>query len=273
MTPSPPDERLTQCKWPVLGERHTQALREAVAFVFQETNPIAIVVTGTIVRGRSHTSSDLDVYVVIDGEYRRRVQRFFNGVPTEIFINPPQAVRNYFVDENADGEPITAHMLATGTVVWSSGPTIAELRTEAREWLDKRSELTEAQLVAARYAAVTRFEDAMDVASADEATATMMMSMAVIAMLELVCRMKAGRIPRRKDILGMVEAIDDKLGVSARDFFTATDFAERQRAAERIADRTIGARGFFEWDSGEWPVPERPSGRISKSVIQGDSTT
>jgi hypothetical protein len=257
-TTTPLADRLAQCKWPVLGERHTQALKEAVAFVFTETSPQAIVATGTIVRGRSHTSSDLDVYVVIDGDYRRRVQRFFNGVPTEIFINPPHAIRDYYRDENADAEPITAHMLATGTIVWSSGPIIDALRAEAREWLDRRSELTDAQLVAARYAAVTRFEDAMDVAGADEATASMMMSMAVISMLELVCRMKAGRIPRRKDLLGMVEAIDDKLGVAARDFFTATDFAERQSSAERIADRTIGARGFFEWDSGEWPVPASP---------------
>lgn len=251
-------DKLAQCKWPVLGERHTQALKEAVAFVFGETDPQAIVATGTIVRGRSHTSSDLDVYVVNEGEFRRRVQRFFNGVPTEIFINPPHTIREYYAEENADGEPITAHMLATGTIVYSTGPIIDTLRAEAREWLDRRSELSESQLVAARYAAVTRFEDAMDVASADEATATMMMSMAVIAMLELVCRMKAGRIPRRKDLLGMVEAIDDKLGVAARDFFTAADFGERQRSAERIADRTIGARGFFEWDSGEWPVPSAP---------------
>ena len=255
----PLTDKLGQCKWPVLGERHTQALKEAVAFVFTETHPLAIVATGTIVRGRSHTSSDLDVYVVNEGGYRRRVQRFFNGVPTEIFINPPHTIRDYYRDENADGEPITAHMLATGTVVWSSGTIIDELRAEAREWLDKRSELTEAQVVAARYSAVTRFEDAMDVAGADEATASMMMSMAVIAMLELVCRMKAGRIPRRKDLLGMVEAIDDKLGVAARDFFTATDFAERQASAGRIADRTIGARGFFEWDSGEWPVTSAPA--------------
>jgi predicted nucleotidyltransferase len=259
-TKTPPStDKLAQCKWPVLGERHTQALKEAVAFVFSETSPKAIVATGTIVRGRSAPSSDLDVYVVNEGDFRRRVQRFFNGVPTEIFINPPQMIRDYFREEYADGEPITAHMLATGTVVYAEGTIIDTLRAEARDWLDKRSELTEAQLVAARYAAVTLFEDAMDVANADEGTATMMMSMAVMAMLELVCRMKAGRIPRRKDLLGMVEAIDDKLGTAARDFFTATDFAERQGSAERIADRTIGARGFFEWDSGEWPVPGGPA--------------
>lgn len=74
-------------------------------------------------------------------------------------------------------------------------------------------------------------------------------------MLEIECREKAGRIPRRKDLLGMVEAIDAQIGSSARDFFTAADYAARQAAAERIADRVVGARGFFEWDSGAGPAP------------------
>ena len=77
-------------------------LRDRVYHVCRRRGGGAIVV---------HTSSDLDVYVVNDTEYRRRVQRFFNGVPTEIFINPPHTIRDYYRDENADGEPITAHIL------------------------------------------------------------------------------------------------------------------------------------------------------------------
>jgi predicted nucleotidyltransferase len=249
-------DRLSQCKWPNLSERHTTALREAVVFVFSEVDPLAIVATGTIVRGRPHPASDLDLYVVHEGDYRRRVQKFFNTVPTEIFINPPAAIRGYFEEENADGEPLTAHMIATGKVVWSKSPVVDQLRAEAREWLERRSELSEAQRTTARYAAATRFEDALDVARADEATATMLLTQAVIAMLELECREKAGRIPRRKDLLGMVEAIDSPLGSLAREFFTASRYDARQTAAEAMADHTIGTRGFFEWDSGDMPLPK-----------------
>jgi hypothetical protein len=38
-------------------------------------------------------------------------------------------------------------------------------------------------------------------------------------------------------------------------FFSAATVAERLRAAQALADRTIGARGFFPWDSGPEPVP------------------
>jgi hypothetical protein len=38
----------------------------------------------------------------------------------------------------------------------------------------------------------------------------------------------------------------------ANEFFTATDLDVRLRLAERLADHTIGARGFFEWET----VPE-----------------
>jgi hypothetical protein len=39
-------------------------------------------------------------------------------------------------------------------------------------------------------------------------------------------------------------------------FFTAATPSERVTAANALADRTIGTRGFFEWDSGPEPVGE-----------------
>src|SRR5262252_3559240 len=111
------DSLLELCRWPELGEPYADALRQAVAFVLVETDPVGIVATGTVIRGEAHPASDIDLYVLHDAPYRRRVQRFFAGVPTEIFINPAQAVRSYFRDEHRTGRRITAHMLATGFVV------------------------------------------------------------------------------------------------------------------------------------------------------------
>ncbi len=110
-------DRLQQCTWPVLPPPYDGALRDATAFVFDETEPAGIIATGTIIRGAPHASSDLDVYVIHDAPCRRRVQRYFRGVPAEIFINPPHAIRGYFVAEHRDARLITAHMLATA---WSS---------------------------------------------------------------------------------------------------------------------------------------------------------
>jgi ketosteroid isomerase-like protein/predicted nucleotidyltransferase len=246
--------RLDECIWPPLASPYAEALRHAVSFVLDEVDPIGIIATGTIVRGQPHASSDLDLFVIHAAPYRRRIQRFFREVPTEIFINPASAVRRYFADEHRDARPITAHMIATGAVVLQSDPVIAEIRREAAEWLARPPRSGDEQNVRDRYAAATRFEDATDVGETDTDTATMLMTLAVTAMLEHDCRVKDGRVPRAKELLGVIARRDAELGRLAREFFAATSYGQRHTVGEAIADRTIGARGFFEWDSGAEPV-------------------
>ena len=249
-------EALAQCSWPSLPERYAEALRAAVAFIFDEVDAVGIVATGTIVRGAFHASSDLDLYVVHDAPFRRRVQRYFGDrVPAEIIINPPDAVRRYFAEEHASGRSITAHMLATGHVVFARDSTLEELRCEAASWLERPSYPSPAAVVRSRYAAASHFEDAIDVADADPFTASMIMARAVTAMLELWCQTRTGAVPRAKDLIARVAELDPALGMLARRVFSDAAFAERLRAAGDIADRTIDARGFFEWDSGPDPVP------------------
>ena len=224
------------------------------------SEPSGIVATGTIVRGTPHASSDLDLDVIHDAPVRRRIQRFFGDsshgapVPAEIFINPPDAVRRYLAEEHADGQPLTAHMLSTGFVVLPDGPVLGELRDEAVAWLARRSDPTDAAILRGRYGAATRYEDATDVAEEDPETATMLQSRAVVAMLELWCHQTLDVIPRGKDLLARVEAHDPALAALARRAFSDAPFGERRAAADQIADRTIGARGFFEWGSGFGPV-------------------
>jgi predicted nucleotidyltransferase len=234
-------------------------LREAVAFILREVDAVGIIATGTIVRGTPHASSDLDVFVIHDAPYRRRVQRFFLGVPTEVFINPPSSVRRSFVEEARDGRPITAHMLATGAVVLDTSQVVADLRAEAAEWLAKLSPSSPDAVIVARYAAATRFEDGVDVAAADPDTATMLLTQAVTAMLEHFCRVNDGRVPRAKGLLATVAARDSELGRLAHAFFSATSVAERLTTGRSIAERTVDACGFFEWDSGPQAVGSAPS--------------
>ena len=245
---------LDRCTWPPLASPHAEALRAAVMFILQEVDAVGIIATGTIVRGTPHESSDLDIFVIHDAPHRRRIQRFFHGVPTEIFINPASAVRRYFVEDCRDARPITAHMLATGTVVLDASPVVAELREEAVEWLAKVAPSSEDAVVRERYAAATRFEDGVDVAAADPGTATMLVTQAVTEMLEHFCRVNDGRVPRAKELLATVAARDAELGRVAQAFFSATSIAERLTAGRSIAERTVEACGFFEWDSG----PEAP---------------
>ena len=258
---------LDRCTWPPLASPYDEALREAVAFILREVDAVGIIATGTIVRGTPHESSDLDLFVIHDAPYRRRIQRFFRGIPTEIFINPAGTVRRYFAEECRDGRPITAHMLATGTVVLNASPVVAELRDEAAAWLATVSPSSPEAVVRARYAAATRFEDGADVAAADPDTATMLMTQAVSAMLEHFCRVNDGRVPRAKELLATIAARDSELGRLAHAFFSATSVADRLTTGRSIADRTVDACGFFEWDSGPEAVGLAPSAEDDRKAI------
>ncbi|MFL7794914.1 MAG: hypothetical protein AB8I69_22420 [Anaerolineae bacterium] len=242
---------LDQCIWPDLAEKYDQALREAVRFVLQRFDVFGIVVSGTIVRGNPDLTSDLDVYVIHRGQFRQRIQKFFNGVPAEMFVNPPHVIRRYFAGEQSS-RPITAHMLATGFVVLARDPVVDELRAQARELLAHPPESALLELDVSRYMVACMYEDAMDVVERDPVTAQMLLSRAVTDMLEF-CFKKAGRfIPRRKELLQALAEVDPETAELATEFFTATKLGVRLRLAERLADRTIGVRGFFEWET----VPE-----------------
>lgn len=243
-------------EWPVLSEPFATALRHAVDFILQELEPVGIVATGTIIRGTAHANSDLDLYVVHLASHRRRIQRFFDGVPTEILINPPAAVRRYFTEEDRDGRRLTAHMLATGTVIFRNNTVVDELRAEAAQWLAKATRLSDFERISTRYTIGAQLEDALDVLSTDDATAAMLLSDAVLAMLEYLCKAEHGQIPRRKDLVVQLAAEHADVADRAAAFFRASRLPERAQLAMEIADLTIGARGFFAWDSGPGPAPD-----------------
>jgi len=248
-------DQSSRCAWPALAEPFATAIRDAVDFIFHELEPVGIIATGTIVRGNPHPNSDLDLYVVHVAAYRRRIQRRFRGVPTEIFVNPPSAVRTYFAEEDRDGRRLTAHMLATGVTIFQSDRVVEALRTEAAEWLRKKTDASAFERVSTRYSIASRLEDGLDLVGSDDVSATMLLSESVVAMLEYLCKAERGQIPRRKDLLAQIATEHSDLADLVAEFFGASDVADRARLAAEISDRTIAARGFFEWDSGAGPAP------------------
>jgi predicted nucleotidyltransferase len=247
---------LDQCHWPSLPEKYDQALHQAVEFILSDFNVSGIVASGTIIRGNPDLTSDLDIYVIHQESFRQRLQKFFNGVPTEIFVNPPAAVESYFVDEHAARRPLTAHMVATGFVILELDPIVNALREEATAWLQKSPESSPEGLTMNRYLVATLYEDALDVVERDPITAQMLLSRAVIEMINYSFS-KAGRfLPRHKDLLRAFAKLDTETAALATRFFEASHLDLRLKLAERIADRTIETRGFFEWETTPEEVEE-----------------
>lgn len=235
--------------YPDLREPYATALREAVQFVLSQTQSAGIIAAGSILRGKPDASSDLDIYVVHQSNWRQRVQKWFNGVPCEIFINPPAMIENYFDEEQADARPMTAHMFATGFVMLNADPIIDVLILRARNLLAQPPRSNNLQLMMARYIAATQFEDAMDVAGRDIATANMILGKAVTSALAYFFLARNRMIPRDKDMLAELSALDPKTAAAAQQFSSSGQWQERVATAGVVMDRIIGARGFFEWES------------------------
>jgi predicted nucleotidyltransferase len=238
------------CIWPDLPERFDRALREAVAYILDRFQVRGIVAAGSILRGAPDPSSDLDLYVVQSEPWRQRLQRIFHGVPAEIFVNPEKAIEGYFESEPKSGRPMTAHMIAAGHVVLDRDGVVAELRQKAAAIIEQPV-FSEEALTYQRYMVAASYEDAMDKAESDPATAGMIMARTVEEMLEYHFLEKGCYLPRRKDLLS---ELPPGLQEDARAFFGEGDIARRLELAGRIADATIEARGFFEWESAPDPI-------------------
>jgi predicted nucleotidyltransferase len=237
------------CTWPDLPERYDHALREAVAYILGRYTPVGIIAAGSILRRNPDPSSDLDIYVLHLAPFRQRLQKFFNGVPAEIFVNPPAAVEEYFTNEQASARPITAHMLVNGFVILDRHPVVEQLRQRALALLATPPALSPAQHTWKRYMASNLLEDAIDVAPRDPQTAQIFLAQAVFAMLQYHFEAAGRFIPRTKELLTQLDALDPPLSALARQFYTSGDFTTRLHAAEQIADRTVQVRGFFEWET------------------------
>lgn len=241
---------LAACRWPQLTEPYAMALRGAVHYILEHIDDLqGIVVSGTIIRGNPAPTSDLDIEVIHDPAWRQRRQKFFNGVPAEIFINPPHQIEAYFREERVDGRPNTAHMFATGFIVLDRNGQAARFQQQARHILDDPPDLSDQQLTGLRYGCATAYEDAADMVTTHPDITSMILGVAVHDMLRYAWLAANRRIPRQKDMLASLPDLDPGLARLAHDFYRATTATDRLDIAGQIADRTIQTRGFFEWES------------------------
>jgi hypothetical protein len=225
-------------------------VEQALALCDARTTPISVVIGGSIVRGQGDAHSDLDIYVLHDAPWRQRVQRVFDGVPCEIFINNAAHIASYFESENQTGRPITAHLLSTGRVVrGADDPRTQALLAQAQDWLARPPSIDAHALEQQRYMIACTFEDAIDTAERDPATCALFLGHAVPEALFHAFLARGRHVPRIKQILDALPETDPALAAAARVFYADAPWPTRYQAALRIADLALGTRGFFEWES------------------------
>jgi predicted nucleotidyltransferase len=239
------NDLLAQCRYPDIAEPYLSALKAAVRHILGEFEVLGIFAAGSIFRGEGHPSSDWDIYVVHAKPQRQMIQRFFEGVPAQLFVNPPSMVRQYFASEAAEGICITAHMLTTGFVVLDRDPFIEEAREEARRVMAAGPQVNPDDLPMQGYHIASEFENAMDVIETDPASGLLILSHVMLRMLQYYFVRHKIFIPRNKDLLKRVREHNPELGRLVENFYQVNDLAQKVTLAREIADQTIQAQGFF----------------------------
>ncbi|MEO8608160.1 MAG: nucleotidyltransferase domain-containing protein [Chloroflexota bacterium] len=243
---SNPNDLWTQCRFPDIAEPYLGALKAAVRHILDTYEVLGIIAAGSIIRGEGHPSSDWDICVVHAKPQRQMIQTFFEGVPTQIFLNPPDKIRQYFVSEAAEGSCITAHMFVTGFVVLDRDPFIEEARQEAHRVIAAGPQVKAEALPMQAYHIASEFENAMDIIEADPPAGLMLLSHTMMRMLQYYFVRHQIFIPRTKDLLKRAREHNPELGRLVDDFYRVNDLAQKIELAGQIADTTIQARGFFE---------------------------
>jgi hypothetical protein len=233
-----------------MAPHYRQALEQALAWIITHFEPVSIVASGSIVRGNPHATSDFDLYVMHEKVFRQRVQKRFNGVPCEIFVNNPAQVRAYFASELRQNRPVTAHLLATGQVVYGhDNAQLLALVEEARHYATLANPLTQEQATFRKYGLATLLEDATDTLVTDEATSHYLLDQVMAQLVEFVFAAQPRPLPRSKDRLQVLDEVDATVGRGVRQYYQLAGAAQKIEVAKALVLHVAGATEFFEWSS------------------------
>ena len=229
-----------------LSEPYVTALRMALDFIESRPNrAVAVTVSGSVVQGRGDPFSDLDLWIVVEGVHRQRVQRRFNGVPCEMFFNPEARIPTYFEDESKEGRAPSIGMTLDGHVLYDPDGAARRLQELAAQVRKVGPRVPHEAIVQRRYLAVDTLDNARDVYDRDPLMASLLIADAVKSALELSYVLAGMWTPRDKDL-------SLRLGEACPQAVEPLRSYQRQptpETADVVLDAILDASTFFEWES------------------------
>ncbi|HYF95058.1 MAG TPA: nucleotidyltransferase domain-containing protein [Symbiobacteriaceae bacterium] len=209
-----------------------------------------ILFFGSALAGTAGPTSDLDLYVIRQGErYSSHISlRRYAGVEVEVHF-APQA---FWQEKLEQGNVVILHGFATGQALLDRTGAVAELGTLARRKLeDGPPAPTAAEVDRWRYRLTDLDKDLEDVAGqpADE---RLLGALLVQQCLEAFCALNRLWGDKPKRLIAYVERHDPELGRMARTFFAG---GMDRHLAHTLVDRVLAPHGgrIGVWDSDVGP--------------------
>lgn len=228
------------------------AEKKAIEYIKNNVyNLISIIVGGSLTRNEGDKNSDLDIYVIHKGGFRRREKRIFNGVPCDIFINNLTHIEQYFKDEYKKNRPVTAHILSTGKIVFGNNkPEIKTLIEESHILAKTAYSLPKEQRQLREFELCTLMEDVEDVLNKDVFTAQYLMENILIKSIELAYLKIKKPLPRIKNRLKDLQMYYPEVYTSIKKYYSTNILKEKSECCNKIV-QFLSSIDFTEWASEE----------------------
>ncbi|MCP3739014.1 nucleotidyltransferase domain-containing protein [Rossellomorea sp. BNER] len=108
----------------------------------KDDSAIGALVCGSYVTGNPTPHSDIDVHIILkEGtSWRERGNLYIGEYLIEYFINPPNQIKSYFLEDFEDRKSHAAVQFATGEILFDRFGIVKQLKEEGEEWIKKEYE-------------------------------------------------------------------------------------------------------------------------------------
>jgi predicted nucleotidyltransferase len=233
-----------------MEEYHKIALTEAVNWIEENYNPIGIIASGSIIRGNPNKESDFDIYVIHEQPFRQRIQKYFNQIPCEIFVNNIEHTKSNFLTEQKNNRPVTAHMISTGNVIkGSENEVVKKAIKDANEFKNKPKVITEFDLTLYKYSITNLLEDANDTISDDALTCEYILNRTLDKFIDYWFVINQIPLPRIKERMITIKNKDVEFYNMVKLVYNQKDIFQKLKHTNELIELIIRTKGFFEWQS------------------------
>lgn len=204
-------------------ERQVEELKE-------RENVKAIALVGSYARNPEGEQNDLDIYIVIDGEWRKRITEIVDGVVVEKFYNSLKFSKDYLEDEEWWRN---YRWFVNADVRYDEGDFFQELEEKAEEVRKEKMDLSEQDLKAISYSI---WDIRQDVNSKDVSQKRFMMNQLFNYLLEKQYLLK-GEVPVKENHrLEKLQEFDGYMYKLSQDFMLSSSTMEKEKKLEKIIE-------------------------------------
>lgn len=206
-------------------------VEDQVADLKDEVDVTAVAVVGSYARNPEADHSDLDLFIIVDGNYRKRETEEIDDVVVEKFFNSIEWGKQYLKKE--DDWWTNYHWYTNADVKYDPNSVFEELKEEAEDVKDDRLDLSEQDKQEISYYI---WDLQQDIESQDIAQKRFMMNQLFEYLLQKQYFLKDQVPVKRNYRLKKLKEFDGYMYKLAQEFLNSSSTMKRERKLEKMVE-------------------------------------